>query len=593
MRLQASWAWLGVAILAVATVAVADDPATTPKDATWPGMTRAGSVLLPNGWSLKPAGRQVVLGDFPVLIAENPATPVLAILHAGYGEHEILTLDARTSKILGRVTLPYSFSGLVWSGDGTKLYAGGGFDDILYGFDHKDGLLSNKVAFEYPDRKQFLADPPPAFGEKSKKTQRCPAGLAISKDGKTLYSANAFGQTVASFDTESRKLIREVPLGDEAFPYTLAIDEGHDKLYVSLWGQAKVAILDLKEMKVSGHYETQEHPNEMILARKGDVLFVANANRNTVTVIDVEKGRAVETINTAIDPKAPSGSTPSSLALSTDESILFVGNANTNDVAAFNVKGLGASTPLGFIPVGWYPTSVRVSRDNKTLWVANGKGGTSKANRDGPRPDAAGGNATRQYIASLFQGTLSTIPMPSARQMASYSRTVYECSPIKQGDPEAVTSRPPAESNNPIPAKVGDPSPITHCIYIIKENRTYDQVFGDLPQGNGEPSLCLFPEKITPNHHALVKEFVLLDNFYAEAEVSADGHEWSMGAYATDFVERTWPLGYRGDRRVPYTAEGVFNIAKPAGGYLWDRAAAKGVTYRSLRRVHRQRPHAR
>jgi hypothetical protein len=134
---------------------------------------------------------------------------------------------------------------------------------------------------------------------------------------------------------------------------------------------------------------------------------------------------------------------------------------------------------------------------------------------------------------------------------------------------------------NPIPSKVGAPSPITHCVYIIKENRTYDQVLGDIPEGNGEPSLCLFPESITPNHHALAKEFVLLDNFYVDGEVSADGHEWTMGAYASDYVERTWPLSYRGDRRVPYPSEGALEISRPFGGYLGDRAAEKGVSYRS------------
>ncbi len=578
---------LGIAFLAMGpALMAADEPNPSPREeVVWPGMTRAGSVLLPNGWSLKPAGRQSPLGDFPVLLAENPKEPVLAVLHAGYGEHEVVTLDAKTAKILGRVALPYSFSGLAWSADGRRLFVGGGFDDLIYGFDHKDGLLSNKVTFEYPDRKQFLADPPPGFGRGAKKTQRCPSGLAVSDDGKTLWVANAFGHSLARFDVEARKLVREIKLEDDSFPFALALDPSRNRLYVSLWGAAKVAIVstDGDEPKVTGHVATEEHPNEMLLARKGSVLFVANANRNTVSVIDVEKGRAVETINTAIDPKAPAGSTPSSLALSPDESLLFVANANTNDVAAFNVKELGESTPLGFLPVGWYPTSVRVGRDGKTLWVTNAKGSTSKANRDGPRPGTPGGSDSRlrQYIAGLFQGTLSTIPMPTPRQMAEFSRTVYECSPLKKGDPQGVTGPAPAEADNPIPRKAGDPSPITHCVYIIKENRTYDQVFGDISEGNGEPSLCLFPEKITPNHHALAREFVLLDNFYVDAEVSADGHEWSMGAYATDFVERTWPLGYRGDRRVPYTAEGVFAIARPAGGYLWDRAAAKNVTYRS------------
>src|SRR5436309_6537053 len=183
-------------------------------------------------------------------------------------------------------------------------------------------------------------------------------------------------------------------------------------------------------------------------------------------------------------------------------------------------------------------------------------------------------------MATLFRWTLSPLARPGRRRMAPYSQTVYASSPLRKEDPTAVTGAAP-EADNSIPRRVGDPSPITHCVYIIKENRTYDQIFGDLPQGNGEPSICLFPEKVTPNHHALGREFVLLDNFYVESEVSADGHEWSMGAYATDFVERTCPLSYRGDRRVPYPAEGEYALARPAGGYLWDRAAAKGVSYRS------------
>ena len=267
------------------------------------------------------------------------------------------------------------------------------------------------------------------------------------------------------------------------------------------------------------------------------------------------------------------------MALTPDEELLFVANANTNDVAVANVKDLGSSKPLGFIPAGWYPTSVRVARDGKTLFIANGKGTSSKANRDGPNPLAEVPRGTiREYIGGLFQGSMSILPIPGPKEMLAHSKTVYECSPLRARAIEGTPARAPG---HPIPAKVGDPSPIKHVVYIIKENRTYDQVFGDLPQGNGEKSLCLFPEEVTPNHHALVREFVLLDNFYAEAEVSADGHEWSMGAYASDFVERTWPLSYRGDRRVPYPAEGAQALARPANGYIWDRAAAKGLTYRS------------
>ena len=545
-----------------AQAAWADEPGVT-----WPGLTRDGSVLLPNGWSLKPAGRQTRLGDFPVLEALHPTEPVLAVLHAGYGEHEVVTVNPADGKVIGRVVMPATFSGLAWSRDGKALYVGGGWDDVIYRFDHAGGLLSNKVTLRYPERL--------AGG-----THRAVAGLALSADGKTLWVANVTGHTVARFETTAGKPTGEWPLGNDSYPYGLILDDAKARVYVSLWNKSAIAVLDAATGKETARWPSGQHPNEILLAKGGKILYVANANMNTVTVFDAEAGKAVETIGTAIDPRAPAGSTPSSLALSPDESILFVANANTNNLAVVNVKEVGKSAPLGFIPTGWYPTSVRVARDGKALYVSNAKGATSKANRDGPNPLAHAPGTTREYIAGLFHGTLSTISMPTPTQMAAYSKTVYECSPLKPGDPLAVNHPSPA-NGNPIPAKVGAPSPITHCVYIIKENRTYDQVFGDLPQGNGEPSLCLFPESVTPNHHALAREFVLLDNFYVDGEVSADGHEWTMGAYASDYVERTWPLSYRGDRRVPYPAEGQFAIARPAGGYLWDKAAEKGVSYRS------------
>ena len=186
----------------------------------------------------------------------------------------------------------------------------------------------------------------------------------------------------------------------------------------------------------------------MLLAHGGKILFVANANRNTVTVIDTEAGKAIETIGTAIDPKAPPGSTPNSLALSPDESLLFVSNANTNNLAVVNVKDPGGSAPLGFIPDRLVSDFGAVSNDGKSIFVGNGKGASSRANRDGPRPGFAGGrNPIQEYIGGLFQGTLSLIPMPAPRQMAAYSQTVYECSPLKQGDPTGVTGAARASGN--------------------------------------------------------------------------------------------------------------------------------------------------
>jgi YVTN family beta-propeller protein len=534
---------------------------------TWPGLTAEGSILLPSGWSLRPAGRQTRLGDFPIQIAVHPVEPVLAILHAGYGEHEVITASAASGQVIGRVTLPETFAGLVWSADGKHLFVGGGYDDRVYRFDHTAGLLSNRTSL----------DAPRGDGESG-----VTGGLALSADGKSLWVTSVQGHTVARVDTDSKTVCDLIRLETDSYPFGLAWDEPAGRLYVSLWNRACVVVVDTRALKLVTTIPTQEHPNELLLAGGGKRLYVANANRNTVSVIDTAAGKAIETISTAIDPKAPSGCTPSALAMSPDESILFVANASTNHLAVFNVKEAGASTPLGLIPTGWYPTSVRVARDGKSIYVANGKGAGSRANREGPNPLApgGGGRSIREYIGGLFQGTLSIIPMPSPDNMAAYSRTVYQCSPLRQGNPTLVRGGPPP-AGHPIPGRVGEPSPIKYIVYIIKENRTYDQVFGDLAQGNGDAQLCLFPDAITPNHHALAREFVLLDNFYVDGEVSADGHEWSMGAYATDFVERTWPLSYRGNKRVPYPSEGALEIARPAAGYLWDRAAEKQLSYRS------------
>ena len=573
---------LGIACL---TTVHAQEPA--PAKAlrpTWPGLKLDGRVLLPNGWSLKPAGRQLKLGDLPVQITQHPTEPILAILHAGYGDHEVVTVDQKSGKILGRVNVPYSFSGLVFSEDGKQLYVGGGFDDLVHIFDYSQGLLNNRRQLQGPDRKEFLAEPAPGFGETRKK-MRAVGGLAISADGKTLYTSHVFGHSVGRFDLTTGQFIDELKLESGSHPYSILLDKISNRIYISLWGASKVAVVDGSTFKQIATLETQEHPNELLINKSGSTLFVANANRNTVSVFDTITGKSLATIGTSIAPNAPAGSTPNSLALSPDESLLFVTNANTNDVAVVNVTNPARSQALGFIPVGWYPTSVRISKDGKTLFVTNGKGNTSRPNREGPNPLASNDSyegKTREYIGQLFQGTLSTIPVPTPKQLADMTRTVLSNSPVNPKNPLAVRGSEAAlAEKNPIPARQGDPSPITHCIYIIKENRTYDQVFGDVKKGNGEPELCLFPEKVTPNIHALAEEFVLLDNFYVESEVSADGHEWTMAGYATDFVERLWPLSYRGDRRVPYPAEAKFPIATPAGGYLFDRAAAKNVSYRS------------
>jgi hypothetical protein len=222
---------------------------------------------------------------------------------------------------------------------------------------------------------------------------------------------------------------------------------------------------------------------------------------------------------------------------------------------------------------------VRFNPKDRTLYFANGKGLSSKANRGGPNPILPRARNLPEYMGDLFTGTLGILRMPAPDAMATFTKQAYACSPLRDKN-EVVTDV--VEAGNPIPQKVGDPSPIKYAIYIIKENRTYDQVLGDMREGNGEPELCLFPEAITPNHHKIAREFVLLDNFYVDGEVSADGHEWTMGAYATDYIEKVWPLSYRGGKIFGYPSEGQKDlIARPSGGYLWNRCIDAKVSYRA------------
>ncbi len=371
----------------------------------------------------------------------------------------------------------------------------------------------------------------------------------------------------------TRQVLRREPLPAEA--YTCALSPDKSALYISLWGGGRVLIYDLKKRAIAAEVGVGSHPNDMVLTKDGIHLFVANGNENTVSVVDLPARKVTETLTTSLYPDAPAGSTPNGLALLADEKTLYVANADNNCLAVFDVSDRGESRSLGFIPTGWYPTAVR--EVGGKIYVANGKGVTSLANPGGPQPTMTGAErAKAEYIGNLFQGNLSIIDKPDEDLLAGYTRLVYENTPYTKE--RETTSE--GQKGNPIPREVGGPSPIKYVFYIIKENRTYDQVFGDMPEGNGDASMCLFPEKITPNHHALAREFVLLDNFYVNAEVSADGHNWSMAGYATDFVEKTWPTSY-GGRGGTYDYEGTREAAHPKGGFIWDYCKRAGVSYRS------------
>ncbi|HXT60245.1 MAG TPA: alkaline phosphatase family protein, partial [Pirellulales bacterium] len=486
-----------------------------------------------------------------------------AILHAGYGDHEIIVVDLKRQRTVSSAGVNQAFYGICFDPQGERLFASGGEFEVVHEFQFADGYLSEH-------RELPVAKPEETF---------VPAGLACDTAGKTLYVAGGWGHAVCVLPLEAPEKARRAPLEKDSYPYAVLPAPDGERLFVTLWGRSAVAVLNLETLQVDAQWATEAHPTEMALSPDGKRLFVACANSNTVSVLDTRSGLALETISSSLHPHAPNGSAPNSLALTPDGKVLLIANADNNNVAMFNVSEPGHGRSMGFLPAGWYPTSVRYSALDKRIYIANGKGLISQANPQGPDPLKKAPADVRQYIGGLLRGTLSIIDSPSPKDMAKYSEAAYRSSPLRADQAPAGK---PLEADHPIPAKVGQPSPIKHCIYIIKENRTYDQVFGDLPEGNGAPHLCIFPEQVTPNHHALARQFVLLDNFYVESEVSADGHEWTMAAYATDFVEKTWPLVYRGGKKkLSYPSEGNFEIAVPAGGYFWDRCREAGVSYRS------------
>jgi YVTN family beta-propeller protein len=410
-----------------------------------------------------------------------------------------------------------------------------------------------------------------------------PAGLELDSIRNLLYVVTRGDNSIYVIDLHTKQVIQRLPLGAEAYACILSPDR--KILNVSLWGGDKLMLYNTKEAKLVDSIAVGDNPNEICQTRSGSYLFVANANDNSVSVIDVAKRKVIETLNASLYPGAPSGSTSNGVALSADDKTLYVANADNNCLAVFDVSKPGAGKSKGFIPVGWYPTNVKVI--GRKIYVTNGKGFSSMANPNGPNPSrpaqqvnlhAGDSNKPKevQFIGSLFKGTLSIIDVPGERQLSLFSQMVYKNTPYsRERELDAKIAK-----GNPVPSRVGEPSPIKHIFYIIKENRTYDQVLGDMPQGNGDTNLVLFGEKITPNQHALAREFVLLDNFYVDGEVSTDGHNWSMGAYATDYLEKNWPTMY-GRRGGSEPALGLQAIANNKDGFIWDFCKRAGVSYRT------------
>ena len=521
--------------------------------------------LLPNGWKVSPVGKQYGLDDLPLNLVVSPSKKYLGILNCGQSTQSLEIYSTLQNKIMSRIMIPKCWYGLAFNKAEDKIYVSGGYDDMvrIYSFKNQGLKLLDSI---------LLGNPYP-------KEKICPSGIALNEDKQEIYVVTKEDNSLYIFDINTKAFIKKIQLPSEAF--SCLYNAKTKNLYISLWGSKSIAEVNMETKNISRILSVGDHPNDFIINKSGTTLFVANANDNTVSRLDIKTGKIVETLNTPLYPTNLSGSTPDGLCLSADEKTLYIACADNNCLSVFDIGIPGNSHSKGFIPTGWYPTQVKCL--GNTLYVTNGKGIHSLANAYGPTElTSSEGNVLHkghkrreQYIGGLFQGVLSVIPNPTAIQLKTWTSWVYKNTPFSLAKEKIAQGM----SDNPIPRSLGQKSPIHYVFYIIKENRTYDQVLGDIKEGNGDSSLCFFPEKITPNQHALARNFVLLDNFYVDAEVSADGHNWSTAAYATDYVEKQWPTSYS-DRGGDYDYEGTRPIGRPKEGHIWNHMAKAGISFR-------------
>jgi DNA-binding beta-propeller fold protein YncE len=524
----------------------------SPRDV--PGATTDGRVRLPNGWYLSPAGKQVRVGDFPMGLAISPDGRLAAVTHSGSHAKGLDLVDLERGEHVQNVKLAETWLGVTFIDHGATLAVAAGHANRVLLFPIRDGRAGPADTIvvgppwtaggQYPQGKQLDYGPGAIWV----------TGMSADDPTHRLFVVSRLDSALNVLDTRGRKLLKRIPLG--AVPYTCLSSRDGAWVFVSLWSRAELAVVDASTYQIVKRVTVGQHPTDLAESPDGQRVFVANANENSISVVDLASGSVAELLRTSRDPREPVGDTPNGLTLNDDGTRLYVANAGANHVAAFDVSRPGRSRAMGFIPVGWYPTAARIRPGQHMLVVANGKGA-------GSAPSLGAEADTDRYCRYISfspsaRGTLSLVPEPDESTLSRLTTQAWANMPDL--DDASKRRRPP---------------PIKNVFYIIKENRSYDQLFGDLPQGLGDSSLCLFGDSITPNHHALARQFVLLDNTYCDSDGSADGHNWGMGAYATDYVIKSVP------NSEVYDFEGGNPLAYPASGYLWDLCARHGISYRS------------
>jgi YVTN family beta-propeller protein len=612
---------LSLLLLAVAASGghgfASERPPGRPADTETVGRRDPSRTVLPVNQVITPAGRQVELpGLRPQALALSPDGRLL--LTAGKTA-ELVVVDPATGSIRQRVPLPtttypkapsgnvlrpdeegqISYTGLRFAPDGRRAFLSD-VNGSVVAFDVvPGGTLSVARAIRLPE-----ANAP-------RRKEEIPAGLAVSPDGRHLYVCGNLSNTLLEVDVASGRAVRTFGVG--VAPYDVVLVGG--KAYVSNWGgrrpatgdltgpagrgtlvkvdpvrrvasEGSVTVVDLATGRSRAEIVTGLHASALAVSPDGRHVVCANAASDTLSVIDTRTDAVVETIWARPTPADLFGAQPNALAFDPSGRTLYVANGTQNAVAVIAFDPANRESKLrGLIPVGWFPGALAYDAPRRTLHIANIKGHASA-----PKPygeDRATLYLTRDFTApgtegfnsKHYHGSLSLVPVPDDAALPALSETVWR-NLHRERIAEALLPPRPAQPARAIPGRIGEPSLIKHVVYVIKENRTYDQVLGDVAAGNGDPRLCLFGERVTPNQHELVREFVLLDNTYCAGILSADGHQWSTTAIGTDYLERSfagWPRSYP-DGMGEDEADA---LAYSPAGFLWDNALRHGVTIRN------------
>ncbi|MDE3197929.1 MAG: bifunctional YncE family protein/alkaline phosphatase family protein [Acidobacteriota bacterium] len=556
-----------VLLVAAASVVLMSQPASREQVGPLPD----GGFLLSSGWRIKAAGTQIPVETFPMSQVVTPDKKYLLVLNGGYNPPAVSVIDIAAAKEVGRTGVPDGWLGLTMNKAGDRVYVGGGSKAAVYEFTFANGTLKPSHVF-------------PVVAEKDRRDEDFIGDVQLDPQGHLIYAASLYRDSVVVLNAQSGFVLSRIKTVHR--PYRILFHPDGKSIYVSGWTDGSIGRYDVAKGDRLSISRVAPHTTDMVwvpgeVEEQPDVkarIFVSAGNTNNVYTLGVnDQGdlNQIESINLSLTPRQPLGMTPSGLGVSADSKSLFVACSDANAAAIVDISG-AHSRVNGFIPTGWYPTAAFGLPDGR-IGVLNGKGLQSYANVDGPNPmkrpePVHEGEKEIEFVGRIQRGAVQFVEMPDEAKLDSYTAEVMGNSPYR--DEKLDDSGAPA--GNPVRAN----GPIKHVIYIVKENRTYDQVLGDMKEGNGDANLVLFGEKVTPNLHKIAREFTLLDNFYVNSDVSADGHNWATAAIAPDYTQRLWPNKYA-NRRKEYDFEGQEQANLPPAGYIWTAAKQAGISIRN------------